>query len=211
MCASQDNPSLPWKLVVGGPVVGANERFRLTKDGMLYSGAMGGFFQCSSSNVEMVKGYPFSYSSYSNKVTFQPVSTEMALRARELVDLSTQVNAIQTSYLTAHKTAFAKEQTELENLKEANMSKGEFSTPRIKEAFVDRFMRFLAGISTIAPIVRMAMAIPMTSKGTVMNSISDSPFWSNLFDSFMKSIDWRSNKIIFRSTTFLNEMQSCVL
>jgi hypothetical protein len=133
MCASQDNPSLPWKLVVGGPVVGANERFRLTKDGMLYSGAMGGFFQCSSSNVEMVKGYPFSYSSYSNKITFQPVSTEMALRARELVDLSTQVNAIQTSYLTAHKTAFAKEQTELENLKEANMSKGDIMTLRSKK------------------------------------------------------------------------------
>jgi hypothetical protein len=38
----------------------------------------------------------------------------------------------------------------------------------------------------------------MTSKGTVMEDISHSPFWANLFDSFMKSIDWRSNRIIFK-------------
>ena len=38
----------------------------------------------------------------------------------------------------------------------------------------------------------------MTSKGTEMQSITESPLWSNLFDSFMKTIDWRSNKFIFR-------------
>jgi hypothetical protein len=38
----------------------------------------------------------------------------------------------------------------------------------------------------------------MTSKGTEMKEVVDSPFWTNLFDSFMKSIDWRSNEYVFR-------------
>lgn len=28
--------------------------------------------------------------------------------------------------------------------------------------------------------------------------VLDSPFWTNLFDSFMKSIDWRSNRFVFK-------------
>ena len=31
-----------------------------------------------------------------------------------------------------------------------------------------------------------------------MKTVEDSPLWSNLFDTFMKSIDWRSNRYIFR-------------
>jgi hypothetical protein len=31
-----------------------------------------------------------------------------------------------------------------------------------------------------------------------MKSVTESPFWSNLFDSFMKSIDWKSNRFIFK-------------
>lgn len=46
--------------------------------------------------------------------------------------------------------------------------------------------------------VRVCLCVPMTSKGTDMKEIVDSPFFSNLFDSFMKSIDWRSNRYIFR-------------
>jgi len=36
-----DASSLPWKIVVGGPVPGAAERFRYTEDGYLYSPLMG--------------------------------------------------------------------------------------------------------------------------------------------------------------------------
>ena len=36
-----DNPSLPWKIVVGGPLPGAAERFRYTEEGYLYSHLMG--------------------------------------------------------------------------------------------------------------------------------------------------------------------------
>ena len=46
--------------------------------------------------------------------------------------------------------------------------------------------------------VRICMGVPMTSKGTKMESVIDSPFWTNLFDSFMKSIDWRSNRYVFK-------------
>lgn len=28
--------------------------------------------------------------------------------------------------------------------------------------------------------------------------MKESPFWTNLFDSFMKSIDWRSNRMVFK-------------
>ena len=45
---------------------------------------------------------------------------------------------------------------------------------------------------------KICLGVPMTSKGTQMTNIADSPFWSNLFDSFMKSIDWRSNRYVFR-------------
>ena len=31
-----------------------------------------------------------------------------------------------------------------------------------------------------------------------MKDVTESPFWVNLFDSFMKSIDWKSNHYIFR-------------
>ena len=46
--------------------------------------------------------------------------------------------------------------------------------------------------------LKICLTVPVTSKGTDMKAITDSPFWNNLFDSFMKSIDWRSNKIEYR-------------
>ena len=47
-----------------------------------------------------------------------------------------------------------------------------------------------------API-KICLAVPITSKKTDMQTVRDSPFWSNIMDSFMKSIDWRSNKFYF--------------
>ena len=54
------------------------------------------------------------------------------------------------------------------------------------------------------------LGIPLTSKGTVMYEITESPLWSNMFDSFMnvicywglvckivQSIDWKANKYVF--------------
>ena len=41
-----DHPQLPWKLVVGGPLAGAAEQFRISSDGYLYSPLMGKQFMC---------------------------------------------------------------------------------------------------------------------------------------------------------------------
>lgn len=39
-----DAPSLPWKLVIGGGLIGAAESFRLSEDGKLFSALMGKHF-----------------------------------------------------------------------------------------------------------------------------------------------------------------------
>lgn len=46
--------------------------------------------------------------------------------------------------------------------------------------------------------LKICIAIPMTSKGTEMTSVADSPFWSNFFDSFMTTIDWQANTYVFQ-------------
>mmetsp|Transcript_5548 Transcript_5548/g.7258 ORF Transcript_5548/g.7258 Transcript_5548/m.7258 type:complete len:367 (-) Transcript_5548:231-1331(-) len=40
----------------------------------------------------------------------------------------------------------------------------------------------------------IAITIPMTSKGTEMLTIQDSPFWFNTFQTFCYSIDWKTNE-----------------
>lgn len=62
----------------------------------------------------------------------------------------------------------------------------------------DKIIKGESGNSTVTQPIKICMAIPITSKGTDMKLVVDSPFWNNLFDSFMKSIDWRSNHYIFR-------------
>ena len=41
---------------------------------------------------------------------------------------------------------------------------------------------------------KVALCVPMTSKGTDMASVDQSPLWFNLFASFMESIDWAHNE-----------------
>mmetsp|Transcript_25943 Transcript_25943/g.40864 ORF Transcript_25943/g.40864 Transcript_25943/m.40864 type:complete len:379 (-) Transcript_25943:482-1618(-) len=40
----------------------------------------------------------------------------------------------------------------------------------------------------------IAIIIPMTSKGTEMTSVKESPFWFNTFQTFCYSIDWAANR-----------------
>jgi hypothetical protein len=163
-----DNPSLPWKLVVGGPLAGAAERFRyLSDDHYLYSGLAGGLFQCGAGQV--VKGFNGHYGSF-NKMIIEPVGQKDAEQALELVHLSLQVAGIQRSYIESHQSSL-----------------------QARKAAVN----LVTGSDNPLP-VKICLAIPMTSKGTQMAAVTDSPLWSNLFDSFMKSIDWRANKYIFK-------------
>lgn len=162
----QDAHELPWKLVVGGPLAGAAERFRITSDGYLYSPLMGGFFQCNSGNNEMVKGYAGKYSSFS-KFKFRAVSDINAQRAQALVHLSNQISSIENKYIN---------QFPIRNKKSSTAISEPDSAKKIK----------------------ICIGVPVTSKGTLMKAIDESPFWSNVFDSFMKSIDWKSNKYVYR-------------
>ena len=40
----------------------------------------------------------------------------------------------------------------------------------------------------------IALVVPMTSRGTDMSSVEESPLWFNLFASFVESIDWKTNR-----------------
>ena len=42
--------------------------------------------------------------------------------------------------------------------------------------------------------LKVAVVVPMTSRGTDMSSVDQSPLWFNLFASFVESVDWRKNK-----------------
>jgi hypothetical protein len=163
-----DYKSGPWKLVIGGPVVGAAEIFRLSEDGYLYSALLNGFFTCGAGQI--VSGYPSKYGAW-NKFYLEAIYEEDAKEAHLMSDLSKKVLSIQTEYF--------------EHYEQQQRNK---KTPRNQNS---------SSSATNQPI-KICMAIPITSKGTDMKTIADSPFWNNLFDSFMKSIDWRSNKYIFR-------------
>lgn len=116
----------------------------------------------------MVKGFSGTYGS--SRFVLESVPVETVKRARELVMLSNEIIRIQTDYHDQHQ-----------------------STEKSQKAAV----KMAVGKSSAAP-AKICLAVPVTSKGTKMDSILDSPFWTNLFDSFMKSIDWRSNRYIFR-------------
>jgi hypothetical protein len=163
----QDNTLLPWKLVVGGPSIGAAERFRVTPEGYLYSGLLRGFFQCGGG--DMVKGYPGVYGSF-GVFTLRRIRDKTVHAARELVHLSDQIKEMQNEYTELHR---------------ASEKERKVATEKVLG-------------SDNPSTVKICMAVPMTSKGTEMNSISESPFWVNLFDSFMRSIDWRSNRYEFK-------------
>lgn len=42
--------------------------------------------------------------------------------------------------------------------------------------------------------LKVALVVPMTSRGTEMENVQQSPFWFNLFASFVESVDWHKNK-----------------
>ena len=159
---------LPWKLVVGSAVVGLSERFRLDSEGYLYSPMMGGFFRCG--NGQMVKGFEGSSTYSANKFKFEAVDENDVRVAQELVSLSSQIKKIQEDEVDAHQSS-----------QQARKSAVELVTG-----------------AEHRHTVRICIGVPMTSKGTQMKNVEESPLWSNLFDSFMKSIDWRSNRYVFQ-------------
>ena len=162
-----DSLSLPWKLVIGGSIPGAAEKFRITEQGYLYSPLMQGFYQCGKGL--MVKGFDGKYNN-KNKFIMERVSNDKVNKMRELKDLSDQILKIQNKYVEDSQSSIKTQKAAVHNI---------------------------IGLDNLTP-VKIAICVPMTSKSTSMKSVTESPFWSNLFDSFMKSIDWKSNKFIFK-------------
>jgi hypothetical protein len=117
----------------------------------------------------MVSGSTGTWSA-SSKIELVRTSHELVQSAYSLVDLSNQVLRIQKKYALSHEISVKERKETVSNITGSENPNA----------------------------VKICLAVPMTSKGTEMDTIADSPFWSNLFDSFMKSIDWRSNRYIFR-------------
>lgn len=122
-------------------------------------------------------GYP-GVDSKGSKFILEKVSHEETYHALELSELSSQVLATQSKYIR-------------EKVVQSSKLSKSVKLP-------DPFPVHATNEVSSETNPRVAVTIPMTSKGTDMRDISESPLWSNLFDSFMKTIDWRSNKIVFK-------------
>ena len=168
--------SYEWKLIVGGPVAGAAEKFRLSQDGILYSPLIKGGFTCG--NGKAVFGYQGPYNNF-DKFVFKEVSGHKLQRGYELSDLSNKILNIQNEYGKEAKEVLSK----MKKITILNKNKNIAETDERENH---------------EKITKIAITVPMTSKNTDMQSIADSPFFANLFDSFMKTIDWRSNRFVFR-------------
>jgi hypothetical protein len=129
-----------------------------------------GFFNCGG-NGQMVSGTPGEYSQYNSKpFMMEKVSSETVRTSYLLIDLSRQIVEIQSEHTQEHQK----------------------SPKDRKSAALE-----VTGMDNPNP-VKICLGVPITSKGTDMKDVGDSPLWTNLFDSFMKSVDWRSNRFVFR-------------
>jgi hypothetical protein len=138
---------------------------------------VGGLFSCSPNSV--VSGNNFNDA---GRFIVEKVLPEDAAAMRSLAALSKEVMTIQAEPL---RNLTASSHARIYSMKEEDRESRPVAVPN----------------STIHDPqdihYKVAIGIPVTSKGTLMNEISDSPIWTNLFDSFMDSIDWNSNHIQF--------------
>lgn len=191
-----DDWNAPWKVEVVSNLPGLAERFQLsgsaavTTEGdtvpssssggstagmstvKLYSELMHGYLQCSGTGMaEELKGFPGEtlyeesdvYHFALSKASPQEVATSRTLRAASRHVEATQQGQIAT-YLARKKMAG--------------------SLPRPGS---------MGGSEGKQPGFKVALCVPMTSRGTDMASVDQSPLWFNLFASFMESVDWATN------------------
>ena len=144
----------------------------------IFEYAIGAFFSCSPNNV--VSGNNFNDA---GRFVVEKVLPEDSAKMRALAALSEEIIHIQA--------------TPVENMTDSIM-RAQISLMKGE----DRDARPVAvpNSTTHDPQdihFKVVLGVPVTSKGTLMNEIADSPIWTNLFDSFMDSIDWSSNHILF--------------
>lgn len=126
----------------------------------------------------MVSGYgdSYYYRPNGNHFVLEPISNDLVMTSYALVDLSKKISRIQSNYALSHEKSLQ-------------------YAPKPSPVNDSATSLYLSDVDTA---IKIALTIPITSKGTDMKDVLDSPFWNNLFDSFMKSIDWRSNRYEFR-------------
>ena len=206
----------PWTLEFASPLPGLAERFQLkpvpkpeTADAfpsqiddpwstssttetvwapsfkMLYSELMRGYVQCTGGGVsEPVRG--FSAEAADAKLMYQfnmtRVSSKVMAKARELLAASKHAEG-----LRAKADALRRGQL-LAKSAETGGSQGLKPGERLP-------LRGPSALDTGS--LQIAIVVPMTSRGTDMEGVEQSPLWFNLFASFVESVDWRKNRHTF--------------
>ena len=176
--------------VYGGWDAGADARPALTWGPsmvMLYSELMRGYVQCAGGDVSVgVRGWAgetvdelnADYYFNASKVDAGALRT-----ARRLLAASRHVAATRAAADAARRDA------QLADLAKTGLASGlrpgESADPRRRDGAKSAFE---------ASKLKVAVVVPMTSRGTDMNSVDQSPLWFNLFASFVESVDWRKNK-----------------
>lgn len=162
-----DDWNAPWKTEVVSPLPGLAERFQVVGT-MLYSELMHGYLQCSGSQLaEGLKGFPGETLYEDSTIyhfNFTKASPQVVSQARTLRAASNHIISTQNKQLT-----------QVLALRKATGASAGLAAHKTASAHI-------------------ALVVPMTSRGTDMGTVEQSPFWFNLFASFMESIDWNTNK-----------------
>jgi len=169
-----DTWSESWKVEVVSPLPGLAERFRV-EGGLIKSELMHGYLQCTGDRLaEAVKGFPgesLYEESDAYRFNLSRVTPYQLRMARQLREASQHIEAVQGRQL-GQRLSLLKASNQLNHQLQEQVNK-------LNKGF------------------HIALVVPMTSRGTDMSTVEQSPFWFNLFASFMESVDWASNRHTF--------------
>lgn len=155
---------------------------------MLYSELMRGYMQCTGAGVsEPLRGYAgesvLDESSPAYYFNVSKLSPEVISRAMRLLAASKHAAAARAAYeSTRTKEAHALHGQYLRAAGAADQTAISKALPRVKT------------LKAQSTRLKIALCVPMTSRGTEMEGVHQSPFWFNLFASFVESIDWHESR-----------------
>lgn len=154
----------------------------------LYSELMRGYVQCAGTGVaEGVRGWAGETVDEARADYYFDVANVSAAtlsRARKLLAASTHVKALRAAADADRRDALLA--ASARSGAKTALAPGESGDARVRGA---------DGPSAFASKeLKVAVVVPMTSRGTDMASVDQSPLWFNLFASFLESVDWRKNK-----------------
>lgn len=157
---------------------------------MLYSELMRGYMQCFGPGVsEPIRGYAgesvLDESSPAYYFNVSKPSSKVVSRALRLLAASKHAAAARA----AHESALTNEKDAVHGRYRPADNPNQIAEPKS-----------VAGVNRLkaqSTRLRIALCVPMTSRGTEMEGVNQSPFWFNLFASFVESIDWHETRHYF--------------